>query len=125
MSLVALFLTICGHNQEEDLREKAKIYEQSKEELSTLYNFVFDGPSEGTRACCQCQTTPLMFLCLDFPRDDELEQGLKLAEETHQRLLRQINSDSQAAELLSKAEALMRNCQLKMNEALQYSSWGE
>jgi len=91
--------------QKLDLQEKADRLKLIQQEISTLYENVFGGPTE------------------EFPRDDQLENQLKSAQETYNVIQAHLNSESQAVNLLNKANGLMQACMNYMNEALSYSTW--
>ncbi|KAK7447046.1 hypothetical protein VKT23_014256 [Stygiomarasmius scandens] len=88
-----------------DLQEKADRLKLIQQEISTLYENVFGGPTA------------------EFPRDDQLESQLKSAQETYDAIQAHLNSESQAVNLLNKANGLMQACMNYMNEALSYSTW--
>ncbi|KAF5329452.1 hypothetical protein D9619_009108 [Psilocybe cf. subviscida] len=92
-----------------DLTRKQELYESAQAELNALYNRIFDGPSEG------------------FPEDDRLEYALMEATKVHDNIQQQLNAESRATELLSRAVQQMEMCQKNMNVALSYSQydmWG-
>lgn len=60
-----------------------------------------------------------------FPEDDRLEYALMEATKIHDNIQRQLNAESRATELLSRAVQQMEVCQKNMNVALSYSQYGE
>ena len=67
----------------------------------------------------------LTFLEIEFPRDDQLEQQLKAAQDVHFNISNHINAESQAVSLLKQADGYMGACEHHMTQALSYSTWGE
>ncbi|THV03505.1 hypothetical protein K435DRAFT_279692 [Dendrothele bispora CBS 962.96] len=88
-----------------DLQEKSDRLKLVQQELSNLYETVFGGPTQ------------------EFPRDDQLESQLKSAQETYDSIQAHLNSNSQAVNLLDRAEKMMQTCLNHMNDALGYSTW--
>ena len=60
----------------------------------------------------------------DFPGDDKLEYELEAAQALHERVQKDLNTECQATQLLTKAVKIMENCLAKMNQALGYNTWG-
>ncbi|KAJ2913747.1 hypothetical protein MD484_g6666, partial [Candolleomyces efflorescens] len=89
----------------EELVDKSKKYESFKAELDSLYSRIFDGPSES------------------FPEEDRLEYDAHAADKQHQQAQTLLNTESQAAELLSRAVTHMERCQVNVKEALGYSEF--
>jgi hypothetical protein len=92
-----------------DLARKQGLFESAQVELNALYGRIFDGPSEA------------------FPEDDRLEYALIEATKVHDNIQQQLNAESRATELLSRAVQQMEMCQKSMNVALSYSQydmWG-
>lgn len=93
----------------EDLQSKGAKKEEVEKELHSLYNRVFEGPSES------------------FPEEDKLEYEVHEAHKKHEQAQAAVNVESRAAELLSRATLAMERCLDSMKEALSYSRydmWG-
>lgn len=61
----------------------------------------------------------------EFPKDDELERNLAIAQSAYDQVLLQLNAESQAVDLLFKADKEMNKVEGSMQEALSASTWGE
>jgi len=98
-----------ARNELVNLTEKEQQLHSAKTELTTLYDRVFDGPTES------------------FPEDDRLEYDLHAEEKRHDQIQATLNSESRATENLARAVRFMDACQSSMQEALGYSRydmWG-
>ncbi|KAK7045434.1 hypothetical protein VNI00_007687 [Paramarasmius palmivorus] len=91
---------------EEAIRKKDKLTDkvaesnEVKEELRQLYDKIFDGP------------TP------EFPKNDELQNHLKFAQEASDNIQAQIFSHSQAENCLVEAERKLDHCLLMIQSAI-------
>ncbi|KAK7045416.1 hypothetical protein VNI00_007669 [Paramarasmius palmivorus] len=94
-----------GKRVKDDLSAKSLALHQVQQELDTLYENIFGGPTQ------------------EFPRDDQLESQLKSAQETYNRIQAHMNTQSQAVNLLGQADKAMASCLQSMSTALGYSSW--
>ncbi|TFK71190.1 hypothetical protein BDN72DRAFT_837928 [Pluteus cervinus] len=90
----------------EKLIEKAERLKALKEELESLYERIFDGPSP------------------DFPEEDEMERELRAAQNFHDQIQAQISVDSQAAEILKKADQTLGQCVSNIEQAVNQTRWG-
>ena len=60
-----------------------------------------------------------------FPEEDQLEYAVIEAQQKYEALQSTLNSESRAAEILSRAARTMDACQANMQQALQLSRNGE
>ncbi|KAI3604180.1 hypothetical protein WG66_010136 [Moniliophthora roreri] len=94
-----------GKRVKDDLTAKSLALHQIEQELETLYENIFGGPTQ------------------EFPRDDQLENQLMSAQEAYDRIQGHMNAQSQAVNLLGQADKAMASCLQSMQVALGYSSW--
>jgi hypothetical protein len=59
-----------------------------------------------------------------FPAEDQLEHQLPSTQEAYDNVQTKLNFESQAANILTKADKTMRACLAKMQEAPGYSTYG-
>lgn len=114
--------------------EKSKKHEAFKTELDSLYSRIFDGPSECEFGMRSTYPQYIFFqlpgilntfhLPLAFPEEDRLEYDAHAADKQYQQAQTLLNTESQAAELLSRAVTHMERCQVNVREALSYSEFG-
>ncbi|KIL64647.1 hypothetical protein M378DRAFT_163117 [Amanita muscaria Koide BX008] len=88
-----------------DLLEKACERQSLKAELSSLYSQVFDGAAG------------------DFPEQDELSQEVEAARITQDEIQIRLSSETQAVELLNRADNLLNACRQTITEAISYARW--
>lgn len=59
-----------------------------------------------------------------FPEEDKLEYDVHDAHRKHEQAQAAVNTESRAAELLSRSVQAMESCLANMKEALSYSRYG-
>ncbi|KAJ7858674.1 hypothetical protein B0H14DRAFT_3447136 [Mycena olivaceomarginata] len=89
-----------------DLQAKVDVYNQTKQDLSTLYRRIFDGPTQA------------------FPEDDELEYQLHQAQARYSEIQSCFAPEAQALRLLRAADAALQLCSAQVQEATSDSHWG-
>ncbi|KAJ7854742.1 hypothetical protein B0H14DRAFT_3449481 [Mycena olivaceomarginata] len=88
-----------------DLQAKVDVYNQTKQDLSTLYRRIFDGPTQA------------------FPEDDELEYQLHQAQVRYSEIQSCFAPEAQALRLLRAADAALQLCSAQVQEATSDSHW--
>ncbi|KAF8889101.1 hypothetical protein BD779DRAFT_1715171 [Infundibulicybe gibba] len=88
-----------------ELHVKGDQHDKAKKDLADLYNSIFTGPTQ------------------EFPEEDERENQVQAAQIYHDQVQAAINRESQAAEILARADETMASCESKMRDALGYSQW--
>ncbi|KAF7369820.1 hypothetical protein MVEN_00314900 [Mycena venus] len=88
-----------------DLQSKLERYNKAKQDLTTLYSKIFDGPTQA------------------FPEDDQLEYQLQQAQDRYNEIQGYLNRESQAVNLLQSAYDALQSCYSQMKEAIDDSHW--
>lgn len=59
-----------------------------------------------------------------FIEDDELKEEVETARWRQDQIQARMSGDSEAFDLLSRADTLMDDCRQKLSEAAEYPTWG-
>jgi hypothetical protein len=63
---------------------------------------------------------------IEFPEDENLNLEFRSAQTSYYEIQENLNSESQAAEILSRVDRIISTCESKMKEGLKFSvtNWG-